>query len=330
MNLLAEAEPISSRMGGGTYFASSARNAAFPVRDTGDHLALLLVDYGTKRLRKIGIRDSHLLSPYLSGDGNHLLFVRHAIERRESELVRCEWESLRCKSVLKIEDSISFPIELETGGILYVSSPYVVGHDGKGRYSRHDLWMLDGPGRRRKLTDMRLYELSSVSVTNDYVYFSASGSRPDMPIIPDQKWDSPKRSDIFRLRFDGALGRIERPTKRLEPLFLHEGIARSPAVSSDGSLVAFLRSRIGIGNYRFELVVRDERRNTEKTVPSLSLGYSRPVVVGGKAYANSLDTGRYLIVAAAPNTSDLDFDRLLDTTDAAVAMIDLHALSVEP
>ncbi|MDE5440115.1 hypothetical protein GWG65_01380 [Bradyrhizobium sp. CSA207] len=115
---------------------------------------------------------------------------------------------------------------------------------------------------------------------------------------------------------------------QLEPLFVQGGIARSPAVSSDGPLIAFLRSRI-TGNYRYELVVRDERANTERIVPSLSLGYSRPVVVGRMAYANSLDTGRDLIVATNPDASDLDFERLLDITDTEVGKLELRIVSVE-
>jgi len=321
----ASGESISSRLGRAAYFAASNKNAAFPIRVADGHFSLLLVDLSSKKLRKIGFKNYDLLSPYFSPDGTRLLFTRRAAGQNGSELIVCDTDSLACKSILKNEGNISFPVEIGDGRILYVVSPYVVGFDGRGRYSRNDFWLFEGGSGPRKLTDMQLYQISSIGVTADFVYFSASGPRPNNPVIPPENPDAPKQSDIFKLPFDSVQGKIQAPPSVLTPLFLVDGKAQCPAVSSDGSVVAFLRTR-DTGNYHYDLVVRDENGQKEKVIPSGGMGFSRPVVVGHAVYANEIDISQYSIQAVAPG--ERIAKRIMSITDASIESTDLIELSI--
>jgi hypothetical protein len=326
MNSSASAEALRSRLNRAAYFAASGKNAAFPVKSNDGHLALLFVDLKSEKLRKLGIKGSDLLSPYLSADGARLLFTRHPDGQTGSELIRCDTVSFACKSLLRSEGRISTPIEIEDRRILYVSSLYHVGLDRKGRYNRNDFWLFDAAAGPRKLTDMQLDQISSISVTKDSVYFSAYGPAPEHPAVPKEDPDAPRQSDIFKLPFDPVQGKIQSPSHVLTPLFLAVGKARSTSVSSDGSFIAFLWTRLGIGNYRYELVVRDENNHTERLIPSNGLGFSRPVVVDHSVYANSIDISRYSIQLVDAEQQEPKL--VADIDDVSIDSLDLMELSI--
>jgi hypothetical protein len=322
----ANAEAIQSRLDRAAYFAASSKNAAFPVRGSDGRLALLLIDFKSEKLRKLGIKRSDLLSPYLSSDGTRLLFTRHPADQKGSELITCDTESLACRLLLRSDGRISSPVEIGGGRILYVSSPYFIGLDGKGRYSRNDFWMFGEVGGPRKLTDMQLYQLSSIGVANDAVYFSAYGPRRDNPAIPKDDPDAPQQSDVFKLPFDPIQGKIQSPSQVLTPLFVADGKARSPAVSSDGSIIAFLRTRLGIGNYHYGLIITNTNSHAERLIPSKGLGFSRPVVVDHSVYANVIDISRYWIQVITPEQQDVKSLALIN--DASIESADIIELSV--
>jgi Tol biopolymer transport system component len=163
---------------------------------------------------------------------------------------------------------------------------------------------------------MQLYQLSSISVSSDAVYFSAVGPRPNNPAIPPYDPSADSQSDIFKLPFDPLQGRIQDPTQTLQPLFLAAGIARSPFVAPDGSVIAYLRTRTDIGNYQYDLVVRNEADRTERRITSAGLGFSRPVVVDRSAYANLIHPDQYWIQVAPPGQQDMK--RLVAITDASI------------
>jgi WD40-like Beta Propeller Repeat len=309
-----------------TYFAVARNSAAFPVNVQDGRLVLLLVDFGTKRLRKLGVAGAHLLSPFLSPDGKRLLFVRHPFGNRERELVECETDSLGCKSILKTENNIVSPIDIGGGRILFAASPYVIGGDGRGRYSRYDFWLRSAGEAPQKLTNMQLYELHSASVAKDAVYFAAIGPRSQNPAIPKYDPDAPRQSEIFKLPFNPNTGEIENPSRMLNPLFVADGKAISPAVSSDGATIAFLRTRLGIGNYRYELVIRNGDDGPEKVFPASGFGYSKAVVVDQAVYAIGATNNGYSIWAVSPG--DTTSRLVAEIGDSAVEPVPVMELSI--
>ncbi len=322
----AVAEGLSDRLQRGNHFAAAHDSVAFPVVGPQDRLVLLVADLQSKRLQKIGIKDADILSPSFSTDGKRLLFVRHPVGNRERELVECLTQSWTCKSVLKTENNIGSPVGLGDGRILFVASPYRIGADGQGRYSRYDFWLHAVGSGVRQLTNMQLYSLSSVSVTRDSVYFSAYGPNPAIAAIPKYDPDVAQQSDVFRLPFNAVDATIASPSQTLTPLFLAAGKARSPAVSWDGSTISFLRTRLGSGNYHYELVLRKDGEPGEKVFPPPGLGFSPPVVVDQTVYANGIGISGYSIVAISPGESAR---RILEISDAAIESAGLSELVIE-
>jgi len=325
-SITANAQSRSDRLNLAAYFAASTRNAAFPVKDSKGSLAILLVNFETGKRKKLGIRGSHLLSPYLSPDRKRLLFVRHPFGEGGREIVSCDTESLLCRSVLKSDGSISSPVEISDGRILYVESPKVPGLKGDARYHRNDFWLLDQAGRALQLTNMRLYQISSIGVTENAVYFSAYGPPRDNPIIPKYDPDLSKQSEIFKLPFDRALGKIESPSRPLEPLFLDYGISQSPSVSPDGSLIAYLRTT-NLGNYRYDLVIEDQGSHETRLITAAGFGFSRPAVVGKSVYANLINEDRHWIQVAEPGQRTMK--RLAEVTDASINSVEITYIKFE-
>ena len=309
------AESRNDRRNAGFYFAASVKSAAFPVKTREGNVALLFVDFETGKQIKLNSARSHLLSPYLSPDGTRLLFVRQPYDRQGHELISCETGEFVCERVVKSAGSIESPIEISDRRILYASSAYHVGSDGKGRYARNDFWMSDGANEARQLTDMQFYELTSISVTNNEVYFSAEGPRFDRPVIPKTIPLASERSDIFKLPFDPARAEIKAPVGMLKPLFVSGGIATWSSVAPDGSLIAFLRTRTDIGGYRYDVVIVDQKSQTIRLFESSGLGFSRPVIAGGNVFVRDILDDRYVIKMIEPNEPA---KTLLEIPDASI------------
>lgn len=316
----ADAGSIADRLGLANYFAASNNNAAFPVRDKNNLLAILLVDFESGKLRKLSLRGSDLLSPFLSQDGERLLFVRHPRDQVGRELVSCDTARLACISVLKSNGLISFPVKISNERILYVSSPYFKGADGRGRYNMKDLWVLSPDKTTRKLTDMRLYDLSTISVSETSVYFSAIGPPRDNSVIPQFDASKKVRSDIFKLPFNLEQATIGGVSKPLAPLFAEDGISISPSVSFDDSTVAFLRTKNDVGNYHYDLVVTNQKDQTTRFISSNGLGFSRPVVVGRTVYVNTIYHDRFAIDIVSPDEKKPK--RLAEVLDTAINSTD--------
>lgn len=290
------AETIQGRLDRAAYFAASKKNASFPVRGVDGRLSLVLVDFESGKSRKLGVKSSDVLSPYLSSDGSRLLFAVHPAGQPGSELVSCETQNFVCTSLFKSDGRISSPVEYANGGILFVYSPYNVGFDGKGRYNRNDVWLLDSLGKAQKLTDLGLYQISSINIADGALFFSGYGPGPNNPSIPKPDPDASEQSDIYALPLSAQPAAVPRPSKTLTPLFLKEnGKARSPAVSADGTVLAYLRTPLNIGNYKYDLIVRNGHTGSEIELKSTGLGFSRPVAVERSIYANVIDAQGYSI-----------------------------------
>jgi hypothetical protein len=313
----------------GFVLAASVRNAVLLVRPgRADNMQLLLVDFETGKRIKLSSKRSHLSSPYLSPDGARLLFSRQRFERQGHDLVSCDTATLACRTILKSAGSISNAIEISGGRILYVSSPYVKRSDGQIRLTRNDIWIFDSVTGSRQLTDFQLYQLGSLSVTKNEIYFSATGPLRERPVIPKYDPSSNHQSDIFRLPFDPVTGTISAPSETMTPLFASAGIATRPSASADGSLIAFLRTRTGISPYRYDLVIADQSSHGERLIQSSGMGFSRPVIIGHDVYSSVTREDRVLI--RVDRTNEPVMKLLADIDDASVASAETVELKIEP
>jgi hypothetical protein len=311
-------------------FAASSRNAVILTRfNTTDTMKLLLVDFETGKRVRLKSERSRLSSPYLSPDGTRLLFSRVQLGHQPGyELVSCNTAAFACRTILRSSGSIHSAIEISEGRILYVSSPYYKGYNGQFRLNRNDIWIFDPATGPRQLTDFRLYELDSLSVADGEIYFSAEGPARDRLIIPKYQPMDDRQSSIYRLPFDSAKGTIDIPSGTIAPLFAESGIAMRPSVSSDGALIAFLRTRTGISPYRYDLVIADQTRHSERTVLATGLGFSRPVVIGHDVYAGVTRDDRVSILVDRPGEPSMKL--LADIDDASIGVAETIELKIEP
>ncbi|MEH2480307.1 Tol biopolymer transport system component [Nitrobacteraceae bacterium AZCC 2146] len=328
LKLFGSPEYFHDRWNRGFYFAASVRNAVVLVRALGtDNMQLLLVDFDTGKKIRLGSERSHLLSPYLSQDGTRLMFTRQLLGREGHELISCETISFTCRTMMRSNGAIQSPIEISGHRVLYVSSPWRR-PDGQVRFSSNDIWLLDPATGSRQLTDFQLYQLYSLSVSDNSIYFSGVGPRPEKPIIPKYEPDLNAQSDIFRLPFDHETGTLEAPPEMMTPLFAGSGIATRPSTSANGLLVAFLRTRTGISPYHYNLVIADRNEHTERLIETSGLGFSQPVVIGGDVYAAVTKDDRVLIQMVRPGEPDMKL--LADITDASAAAAETIELKIEP
>jgi Tol biopolymer transport system component len=311
------------------YLAASVKNAVILVRSgRAENMQLLLVDFETGNRIRLKSEGAHLVSPYLSPDGARLLFSRELLDRRGTELVSCDTSTFTCHAALRSAGSIHSAIEISGGRILYVSSPFVTGGDGRVRLSRNDIWMFDPKTGPRQLTDFRLYELHSLSVTHNQIYFSAYGAFRDRPVVPEPEPLSNQQSDIFRLPFDPEKATIDSRSGTLTPLLVSAGIATRATASSDGSLIAFLRTRTGINPYHFNLVIADQNSHTERLIESPGLGSSRPVIVDHDVYVSFTEQNRVLI--QVNRQGDHSMEPLADIDNGSIAGAETVELKIEP
>ncbi|CAM5494275.1 hypothetical protein AFEL58S_03509 [Afipia felis] len=311
------AERSSDRRKRSFYFAASDRNAAVLVRTKQDNVGILLMDFQTQSLRKLGIKGSHLLSPSLSLDGKRLLFARQPYDETGHELISCETDTLKCRVLVKTSGSIVSPVEISNGRVLYASSPYIPERK-KYKYSKADLWILDQSGPR-KLTNIELFQITAISASKDFIYFSGEAA-PGNPALRPADPVAGVQSDIFRLPFDVTGGRLLEPVPPLAPLFVEAGRSTQSSVSANGDVVAFLRSAERRVYFRYDLVIADMRKNRNQAIEATEIGFSRPIVVDDGVIVSSIRSDRLAIKKFAFDASDMT--PLIEIEDASVDKMD--------
>jgi hypothetical protein len=309
--------------------AASPKNAVILVKPNGTEHGqeLMLVDFHSGKRTKIKSEGANLLSPYLSPDGTRLLFSRRPLDRLGDELVSCNTSDLTCHVVLRSAGSIYSAIEVSRDRILYVSSPYWRAGD-RVRLNHDDIWIFEPATGPRQLTDFKLYQLHSLSVTQSHIYFSAYGASRDRPVVPQPEPLADQQSSIFRLPFDPEKAAIEPPSGTMTPLFLSAGMANDPTASADGSLVAFLRTRTGISPYHYNLVIADQNSHSERLIESTGLGSSRPVIIDHDVYASVTEKDRILIQVYRQGTHSME--QIADIDDTSMVGVETVELEIKP
>lgn len=204
----------------------------------------------------------------------------------------------------------------------------MVGGDGRGRYAKNDIWLIDTQGKQRQLTNMELYQLDSLSVGKNEIYFNGYGSPPNKPVIPRAEPLAKDRSEMFKLPFDESTGDIAAPQQVLKPLFPNGGIAIRPSVGPDGFPFAFLQTRTDIGNYKYNVVVLDPDRWTTRVFESFGTGFSRPVVIGDKVIANDIGYSSRVVKIFTPGK--IESQVLATISDASIGTLEAKELLVKP
>jgi hypothetical protein len=274
--------------------AASADFVSFPVVLSSDTWGLIFLNRKTGE-QKIIYDDSNVFhAPFLSSDGERLLFVREKAKQEAKELVSCKIANWRCEIVFKAEGTIFSPVELDADTFLYSSSPFVTVEPEKRRTAPfHNLFLLKKGSAPVRLTEFDAFQLNPISVAGRRVLFSALHGYYDKKVIPSPTPGAAARSDIFSLELSDIERRIIWPDLPLKPIFLIEGYSTNASIAADGGHAAFLNSRTKNGQTRFNLVAANMSGEISKYVEASEFGFSRPSFVNQTIVANELLHDRY-------------------------------------
>lgn len=293
--ILQESDSVArARKGALTQFAASPSAVVFPVVMSDKTTGLLFAERQSG-IAKLIVEPNHgYWSPYLSQDGERLVFIRQRVGQQNREIVTCKIGEWRCRVLLRTEDNLRSPIEIERDSIIYASSPLLVGGDGKARYASYDFHHVRTGGVPTRLTDFRFYALHSVQVVQERIIFSAVSSRTVNAAIPRFNPSEPNRSEIYAVGFDRE-PKIPKPEKILDPLFVIGGYSINAAISANADLAVVQNSESGKGRYEFDLVVVSLNGTIQRRIRSQGLGFSPGAFVEGSILLNELFEDRYSV-----------------------------------
>jgi WD40-like Beta Propeller Repeat len=291
-------------------FTASPQSLAFviPTRESDHVRAIVFVDRATRQASFIGEIGFSYIEPRLSWDGERLLFVRRKRETKQHELFSCFVKTWQCRLVLRTENDVVSPVEIDRDVIIYSSSPLVTLPD-RQRYSRHDFYLIKVGSDPIQLSDFGEVALHNINVNGDKVIFGsfAPSTSTVKSILAGESIFSDPRSGIFELTFDREAARIPTPSEKLKPKFLIGGYSANPSVSQDGRKVAFLNTETGKGSYRFNLMVFDVGSGLQKSIKLEGSNFSPAAFAGNQMLFNELMSKRYRVRAWNP-TSDATED----------------------
>jgi hypothetical protein len=270
-------------------FAASADFVVFPVALSSDTWGLIVLNRKTGEQKIIYDELRVLSAPFLSRDGQRLLFVRRRIKQESKELVSCMTANWHCETVLKIEGTIFSPVELDADTLLYSSSPFVtVEPENRRTTPFHNLFLLKKGSAPVRLTEFDAYQLNPISVAGHRVLFTAVHGYYDKKVIPPTVFGPTARSEIFSLELSVTDQKIIWPDLPLVPVFAIEGLSTNASIAADGGHVAFLNRRTKQGQTHFNLAVAKTTGEISRYIEAREFGFSRPAFVNRTIVANEL------------------------------------------
>lgn len=308
------------------HFAASKQLVAFPVPVERDGVGLAVIDRVSGKQRLIFEEKAFLLYPRFSDDGKRLMFVRNEAHANERKLIVCAVDAWRCRIWLTTTGTIRSPLELDQDTILFSSSPIDKRPDGKPLHNQHDFYSLNHGAQPVRLSDFRLYELSSINVVGSQLIFGAVKSR-DSIFIEVRPVVGPG-SEIYALDFDQARRKIRLPAEPVKPLVLIEGYSTNPWASPDGRL-AFLNRRGRGGKTHFNLAIGTSDGKVDHYIDASGWAFSRPVFVGKEIVANEIFDRHYEVKSFDASSGKSKIVAKLEYIEATIRALERISLTVE-
>jgi hypothetical protein len=313
--LTSNADPMEGRrfnsINGG--FTASSELAAFQVPISLTENGLVLIHRAGRRAAIIAGEGHTYWSPRFSDDGERLVFAHARAGHAEQELISCAVSDWHCTLLLRSPNSILSPVDIGDGKVLFALG-YPVVRDGKvSRYRRYDFHIV-APGRQPvRMTHFEFLSLHAISVGKTRIYFQAIGGKSESKSASCSDPNKCSSSEIFSLDLDREADRILNPPDRLKPAIMVDGISVKPAVSADGTRLAFLNTSLEKFTFRYNLKVSGADGEPLKTVPVTGIGFSAGAFAGETLLVNELFKDRYRISAF-----DRDLNRI-DSIDVPVS-----------
>jgi hypothetical protein len=281
-------------------FTASPKSVAFVIptpKDVGIR-ALVFVDRATRQAWRIGENAYSYEQPRLSWDGERLLFVRKKKASRQHELVSCLVGTWQCRVVVRSDNDVRSPVEIDKDLVVYSSSPLVTAGD-RSSYIRYELYSVKIGSGPIQISNYPLIALHSINVVDDKILFGA--------VTPVRTTDLyAPRSEIFEWPIDRTTLRVSTPVEAFKPLFFSDGFSVYPSASRDGRKIAFLNTELGKGSYRFNLMVVDRASGSRKLITLDGKNFSRAAFAEDQMLYNELLNDRYTVKAWNSSANIID------------------------
>ncbi len=206
------------------------------------------------------------------------------------ELFKCNIQESTCSQVFEIKKSISNPIELGNGRLLFVASaPHAAGDPfspniKRLQFSGNDFYIREKGGEIKQISDADFHSLSRVSFTGNSLVFSGdlSGTSPyrDFEIrgyAPDGE------SKIYKIPFDSFQEKIEFNKDSFVPILkIGNRYDTKPSMISDLPLIVFL-SAVSYKDKRgwnYEIILYDfeKKKIIKRLKPKSPQSFSSPIL----------------------------------------------------
>jgi WD40-like Beta Propeller Repeat len=316
------ADPMEGRLfraiNGG--FTASTELVSFQVPISPTANGLLLIHRADRRAAVLAQDGYSYWAPRFSDDGERLVFARGQAGQAEQELVSCLVSDWRCTTFLRSTGSISSPVDIGGGKVLFALG-YPVVRDGEvTRYRRYDFHIVS-PGRQpSRMTGFDLIGLHAISVGKDKVYFSALGGKSESKAPSCTNAIKCDSSEIFSLDLDRDADRILNPPDKLKPAIMLDGLSVDPAISADGTRLAFLNTDRKGNPWRYNLKVAGTNGGPPRTIAVNGIAFSAAAFVGETLLVNELFKDRYRV-----SVFDRDLNRI-DTIEVPNSVEFLNSL----
>jgi hypothetical protein len=299
-------------------FTASTELVSFQVPISPTANGLILIHRAGRRAAMLAQDGYTYWSPRFSDDGERLVFARAQAGHAEQELVSCVVSDWHCTTLLRSTSSISSPVDIGGGKVLFALGYPVVRNSEVTRYRRYDFHIVSPGGQPVRMTEFDFLSLQAISAGNNKIYFQAIGGKSESKAAAcadPVKCDS---SEIFSL--DREADRILTPPDKLKPAIMLDGLSIHPAISADGTRLAFLNTDRKGNPWRYNLKVSGANGDPPRTIAVSGIAFSAAAFVGETLLVNELFKGRYRV-----SIFDRDLNRI-DTIDVPNSVEFLNSL----
>ena len=145
------------------------------------------------------------------------------------------------------------------------------------------------------MTGFDLIGLHAISVGKDKVTFSAVGGKSQSTTASCTDPIKCDSSEIFSLDLDRDADRILNPPDKLKPAIMVEGLSIHPAISADGTRLAFLNTDRKGNPWRYNLKVAGANGDLPQTIEVSGIAFSAAAFVGETLLVNELFKDHYRV-----------------------------------
>lgn len=293
-------------------FTASENLVAFPVPLENGSYGIILVSPENGHAKLIATNGYSHWAPQLSADGERLIFAR-GDSGGERELVTCDIRSWHCSILFRTRRPLRTPFDIGNGYVLFATDKPREGDSA--RSGGFDIFAVRRGEQPKQLTDYGMYNLQSLSVSNNKIMLGMYGQRGGFN--PNSCFSGPEcdKSDIYTLSFDQQQMKIHYKPDLLKPLFTVAGYSTQPVISPDGKRVAFKNTNRQGNPWRYNTAISDLSGVVDGGVPVQGYAFSTSAFAGNWLFVNEVFEDHYRVLRIDLTSKKVDGFRVEHSPD---------------